>query len=210
MRKKEKSNYDVGPTLVGQPTGALEHLCPIRVVSKWAKRTRPVCPHSDQSLAMRCFWECWGETPLGWGKPCRADCWANCWLTLQLGVLPWRDIWAEPVVSTTWHHLCRSNPFFMYAWGTSPSGLREASLPKEAFGEEALIGQIQALAAESWPEPSADTHHLPSPLSILGNLGNRLCWSWWLTQHSDSQLHPWGIHAPNHCVFSDKDFCPIH
>lgn len=44
MRKKEKSNYDVGPTLVGQPTGALEHLCPIRVVSKWAKRTRPVCP----------------------------------------------------------------------------------------------------------------------------------------------------------------------
>lgn len=138
MRKKKKSNYDVGSTPVGQPTGSLEHLCPIRVVSKWIKRTPLVCPNSNYSLAMGCFWECWGETPFGWGKPCRADCWANCWLTLQLGVLPWRNIWAEHV-TTTLHHLCHSNPFFMYAWGTSPS------LPMEAFEEEALIGQIQAL-----------------------------------------------------------------
>lgn len=65
-------------------------------------------------------------------------------------------------------------------------------------------------AAECWPEPRADTHHLPSPLSIPGNLSNCFCWSWLLTQHSDSQLHPWRIHALNHCVFPDKVFCPIH
>lgn len=94
LSKKEKSNYDVR-TPVGQPTEAQDHLCPIRVVSKWIKRTQPVCTHNDQSMTMGCFQDCWGKVLLSWGKPCRTDCWADCWLTLQLGVLPWRDIWAE-------------------------------------------------------------------------------------------------------------------
>lgn len=51
MGKKEKSHYDVGPTKPGQPSGALEHLWPIIVVSKWTKMTWPFYSHCEQLLA---------------------------------------------------------------------------------------------------------------------------------------------------------------
>lgn len=55
MGKKEKSNWDVGPTKPGQPTGALEHLWPISVVSRWTKMTQPSYPHCDLLLAVGCL-----------------------------------------------------------------------------------------------------------------------------------------------------------
>ena len=92
-----------------------------------------------------------------------------------------RHIWAEYFVSITVHHLCPCNPFFMYIQRTVPPGLQGASLPKEAFEEEAIAGEIPALQLKlglcpqltfivSLHHPFWESQLLPSP-SVIASAG---------------------------------------